>query len=232
MRSLSALPAALSACLLLSAAPVAPAFAASPTAPITITADDVSDDGVYGDVVHEVDASADPVEADYSDVEPLDERPFYIALRGAYTVAADDARRGDNVSGSGALGLDLESTFNVPLTRFEAEVGFLSASGRESGATLALFSLYRDVAEFFSLKPYVGAGVGFVVSSQSKSRGQNTEQTGFAWHLTGGVSLEWSDDALIDVGYRYLEVGDGARGIGDGTSGARHDVFAGVRFKL
>ncbi|MEO0619299.1 MAG: hypothetical protein AAFZ01_08450 [Pseudomonadota bacterium] len=230
MRSLTALPAALSACLLLTAAP--PAGAASSSGPIPITADDTRNSAIYAAPADDLNVAVEPVDVDYSDVEPLDDRPFYVALRGAYTVAADDTGDVGHVAGSGVFGLDLESTFDIPLTRFEAEVGFLSARGRKSGATLALFSLYRDLAEVFSLKPYVGVGVGFVVDSGGGGQGQNTEQTGFTWHLTGGLSLDWSDDTVIDVGYRYLDVDDGARGIGDGTSRGRHDIFTGVRFKL
>ena len=70
-----------------------------------------------------------------------------------------------------------------------------------------------------SVKPYVGVGVGYVnnrnetelleVVGGSETRIDDTQTTnGFAWSLGAGFTRPFSENWLLDVSYRYMDLGD------------------------
>lgn len=98
-------------------------------------------------------------------------------------------------------------------------------------ATTLLLNGYLDLGSWYRMTPYVGAGVGMANMNISdyqstvlppfgtvKSHGQ----TNFAWAGMAGVSYALSQNVLVDVGYRYLSLGDAT------TS---NDVFGNMRLR-
>ena len=98
--------------------------------------------------------------------------------------------------------------------------GTVVASGDTTakiGATTLLFNGYADLGTWGLLTPYVGAGIGaaYVTVSDYASTGAppfsgNTSNSKINLSYAGmvGVALNISSNLKIDVGYRYLNLGD------------------------
>lgn len=102
-------------------------------------------------------------------------------------------------------------------------------SGQYSSA-VGLFNLYGDLGTWNKITPYVGAGAGVAYNRMSgftdssigaftvNGTTTTTPTSGvlgdkaklrFAWALMAGASYDLSDNAKLDIGYRYLNLGSG-----------------------
>lgn len=78
-------------------------------------------------------------------------------------------------------------------------------------------NFYYDLGEYYGFVPYVGAGVGvafhdldgvyftenpFLTNTIAGNRDYD-----FAWSVMAGFAYQMSDRAVIDVGYRYIDMG-------------------------
>lgn len=83
----------------------------------------------------------------------------------------------------------------------------------------AMANLYYDMGKFRNIVPYVGVGLGvahhymddvsFALNAGSPVNNlQGGEQTNFAWSLMAGAAYQISERAILDVGYRYIDMGD------------------------
>ena len=189
---------------------------------------------------------------------------WYLALRGGASFATDtsfDALGTTVDSGydigpfvAGAVGYHFQNTG----LRAEAEIGYLTnaiehhdiagtgtftddASG-DSSAFFGLASIYYDLPLDSRIKPFVGAGIGLADVSFS---GLGTtpggtllddSDTAFAWHLTGGIGYDISENVALEVGYRYLAFDGVDVTASDGTPSSidtsDHIVFAGLRYRF
>ena len=93
--------------------------------------------------------------------------------------------------------------------------------------TLGLVNAYVDLGKYWRITPYLGAGVG-VTRNQIGTTFQNVYATGvgstlvsangltgdsktqLAWALMAGAGIAIDDHATLDLGYRYLNLGDAA----------------------
>lgn len=85
----------------------------------------------------------------------------------------------------------------------------------DSVTTLA--NLYLDLGTWYGITPYVGAGAG-VAWNRTLDYFSNTpllpgiadrkETWEFAWAAMGGLSFNLSQNLLMDMSYRYLNMGD------------------------
>jgi opacity protein-like surface antigen len=113
----------------------------------------------------------------------------------------------------------------------------------------ALANVYADLAHMNGFTPYIGAGAGvsYLVTSDVGSDSSTTKYAGdgkmnFAWALMAGVSYAMTDQISLDLGYRYLNLGDAQSGlIDDGVGNTTrikyenidaHEVRLGVRYTL
>lgn len=80
-----------------------------------------------------------------------------------------------------------------------------------------MFNMYYDMQRMGHIQPYIGAGIGLARVSHddvSLTDGVNTltfagnEQWNVAWQLMAGVGIPLSDRAVLDLGYRYINLGD------------------------
>ena len=81
---------------------------------------------------------------------------------------------------------------------------------------------YVDLGTWWSLTPYVGAGVGVAnvrfssITDQGQTGGfgftQPKSQTNFAWALMTGVAFNVTPSTKIELGYRYLNMGNVSSG--------------------
>ena len=187
----------------------------------------------------EEEAPVEDIVYDYGDAEYVPPSPVYYAVRGAAT--ASDSDIGANLSA--VAGVDLEQMYNIPLMRFEIElnylhqpVSFAGVSGVDASGFTGFVSLYRDLAEFYSLRPYVGAGVGVGHIEYDGAPALEDESQGVAWHVTTGISMDWNERMVVDLGYRYTGIEGLDVSVANGPDQSvrldHHAVFAGLRFRL
>lgn len=105
------------------------------------------------------------------------------------------------------------------------------------GATVALASGYWDMVTLAGFTPYLGAGLGFAISSLEVPAplmtGGNDWQ--FAWMAGAGVSYAVGGAFSIDLGYRYVSLGaPGFTGLDRVAFDdlAAHQIRIGLRFGL
>lgn len=114
----------------------------------------------------------------------------------------------------------------APPTNFSANVlrgnrVFVDDAHAKVSSVTSMFNLYFDLGTWAGLTPYVGAGVGATQLDVSSYHSVHAPATGrvdenlkwnFAWAAMAGVSYSLTDYFLIDVGYRYLDMGDARTG--------------------
>jgi opacity protein-like surface antigen len=130
---------------------------------------------------------------------------------------------------------DLKGTLAAPLG------GSLSSSVK---TYTLMFNGYYDLGSYRGFVPYVGAGVGLAhnaMGSVSFSALPNTilgeDRWSLAWSLMTGVGYQITDRVVLDVGYRYLDMGKAQSSTCDnlafcGNPHVRIDDLAAHEFKV
>jgi len=80
-----------------------------------------------------------------------------------------------------------------------------------------MFNLYHDCDFFDFVSMYAGAGVGLAFNETDALQGTSSEfadstVTSTAWSVSAGVTKDIFTDYTIDVGYRYINLGDANTG--------------------
>lgn len=120
---------------------------------------------------------------------------------------------------------------------------------------LGLVNAYIDIGTWRGITPYVGGGIGIDslsvqglkdvnVPQNGVAYGADNTETNFAWALYAGMSFDVTPQFVVDLGYRYVDLGDAKSGtvttyngsssgpgleINDVTS---HDLMLNVRWRL
>src|SRR5215813_14957364 len=122
---------------------------------------------------------------------------------------------------------------------------------------VALVNAYIDLGTWWSITPFIGAGVGAAFNTIEHFRDTNViaggggwadtgTQTSLAWALHAGASYRASSNFAVELSYRYLNVGNARSGIlqnldptvGNPTAPVTfhniqsHDLMLGVRWLL
>lgn len=135
---------------------------------------------------------------------------------------------------------------------------FNNYTGKKS-EWLLMANAYADLGEFHGIVPYVGAGVGASRVTIHSFRDAGIDEFGaptlayadaaskwnFAWALHAGVGFKATDRMTIDLGYSFMNLGDGKTGdiiAYDGTNMidnpmhfrniTSHDFKLGMRYSL
>lgn len=115
-----------------------------------------------------------------------------------------------------------------------------------------MVNLYKDLGKYGRVTPYLGAGVGVAMHKVDETyftgnyylpnRIEGNENFSFAWSLMAGVGYQLTDRATLDVGYRYIDMGDAESGRVDDAGFvnpkvdiddlAAHEIKVGLRFSL
>ena len=131
---------------------------------------------------------------------------------------------------SGWFRSDLTVDFTPPANYSGQIVTSGDVTARVTATTL-LLNGYLDLGSWYHITPYVGAGAGIVNLNISDYQSTAAPpfgtvrahgQTNFAWAGMAGVAYALSQNVLVDVGYRYLSLGDAT------TS---NDVFGNMRLR-
>ena len=83
-------------------------------------------------------------------------------------------------------------------------------------ASTLMFNVYYDLPAMHAFTPYVGAGIGMAFvglegttfTNGAVVRVPDSDQTNFAWSLMAGVATDIGRGMKLDIGYRYLDMGD------------------------
>lgn len=137
-------------------------------------------------------------------------------------------------------------------------VGFTAGTNEYTAdieSWVGLANAYIDIFTWRGITPFVGAGIGFATVSVNGLKDVNVPQNGvaygddntdtnFAWAIHAGLAYEVTSAVTLELGYRYLNLGDISSG--DVTaydnsstySGIQmddlhsHDLMIGMRWKL
>jgi opacity protein-like surface antigen len=108
-------------------------------------------------------------------------------------------------------------------------------------AVSALFNGYFDLGTWYRLTPYIGAGAGaaYVRASDYASAvapfsSDSHQQWNFAWAAMAGLAYPLAPNLRLDVGYRYINIGDVKTDADVMTfkNVAAHEVRAGLRWSF
>jgi opacity protein-like surface antigen len=85
-----------------------------------------------------------------------------------------------------------------------------------------MFNGYYDLGKWDRVVPYVGAGVGFAYNKMDEvyftgnpalvNRIEGDDKWSLAWSLMAGIGWQISERAMLDFGYRYLDMGKATSG--------------------
>jgi opacity protein-like surface antigen len=146
----------------------------------------------------------------------------------------------------------------VAADRYPGGAGFTAGTNEYTAdvkSWLGLANAYIDMGNWCGFTPYIGAGIGFASLSVEGMKDINVPQLGaafgsdhtstnFAWAIHAGVSYDVTPQTVIDLAYRYTDLGSAQSGavythqgafahsgveINDVTS---NDLLFGVRYKL
>lgn len=140
--------------------------------------------------------------------------------------------------GAGIKGSWLRTDVTVDYASALNYQGSISRDGDTTAkiqATTALFNGYLDLGTWYHMTPYIGAGAGVAyahvydyVSTRAPpfsgplSGDTAKNQWNFAWAAMAGVGIPLSRNLTVDVGYRYLNIGD---------LSTASDAFGAMKFK-
>jgi opacity protein-like surface antigen len=159
---------------------------------------------------------------------------------------------GEYRGGATFHGLDSYTGANVPPPGHSFGTNEYTATKSE---WLGLANAYVDIFTWRGITPYVGAGIGVASVSIDDFKDVNVpndgvafanshSETNFAWAVHAGLSYEVTPSMVVDLAYRYVDLGDGKSGTISAYDGSNtfpplefkditsHDVMLGVRWKL
>jgi opacity protein-like surface antigen len=113
-----------------------------------------------------------------------------------------------------------------------------------------MLNVYKDLGNYNRFVPYIGAGIGLAIHDVDEvyftgnpnlvNRIEGDRDVSFAWSLMAGVGYQISDRAILDVGYRYIDMGSAQSGRVDSAGFvnpavriddiAAHEVKVGLRY--
>ena len=126
-------------------------------------------------------------------------------------------------------------------TRYSGSIFAANDTTAKVSGVTGLLNGYFDLGTWYRLTPYVGGGAGAGHISLSDLNGpvsgSDSSQLKFVWAGMAGVGWTISPNTVLDVGYRYLNLGD-LRTANDGAGGitlkdvASHEIRVGLRWSF
>ena len=151
--------------------------------------------------------------------------------------------------GEMVLGVRQEKKFHGHYTDFTPPIPVDPLLQTHIKSYTMMFNGFYDFGNRGGFVPYVGAGMGWayhrmgdVTSDMCNGCVQfGEDKLSFAWSLMAGVGYQLTERAILDVGYRYIDMGLARSGHGDNTFGAwnprlevddmrAHEFKVGIRY--
>lgn len=146
---------------------------------------------------------------------------------------------------TGWLRTDVTIDYATPM-KYQGTVATPGDTTAKIQPTTGLFNGYLDLGTWYHVSPYIGAGVGAsytrvsgYASSGAPPFSGDVDKTQWklSWAGMAGIAYAISHNLMIDVGYRYLNIGDvstGSDAFGAMTfkNVAAHEARVGVRWSF
>lgn len=146
----------------------------------------------------------------------------YVAAKAKYVLARDEVKVTGTFEGNAKLkdevmggSIAVGTTYKVMDGDFRFEVEYTkNGDAKESDAKVKtqglLFNVYYDfnLDTTLPIKPYVGAGLGWGHAEFEGNGNRNIDDDGASVQVGCGINYKISDNATIDLGYRYISYGD------------------------
>jgi opacity protein-like surface antigen len=142
------------------------------------------------------------------------------------------------------LRTDVTIDFMTPV-KYQGTVAATGDTTAKIQAATALFNGYIDLGNWHHIKPYIGAGAGaayarvsdFASTAGLPFSGASSNQWNFAYAAMAGVAFPILPNAMVDIGYRYLNIGDvkiSSDAVGAMTfkNVAAHELRVGLRWSF
>ena len=124
----------------------------------------------------------------------------------------------DSFNFGGGIGYNLMRGFRIDFTldyRADTDLFAQLDSGTvptnqftgEMSSLVGLANVYYDLDMGHRITPYIGVGIGFAALSMDGDDSDDSDAT-FAWAIMAGVDIDLRANWKLDVGYRYLNMGD------------------------
>ncbi|MEO5338244.1 MAG: porin family protein [Magnetospirillum sp. WYHS-4] len=181
---------------------------------------------------------------------------------GRGTQAESDS--GDSFAGQVGIGYRFSPEFRSDITlglhNQTVEYGSPGGGSTVKGETdirslVTMLNAYYDIGTFDGLTPYLGAGIGWAhhwsedinhTSTAGRSGSEKGDDSNtFAWGVGGGVAYALSPEWVVDLSYRFTDLGkpDVAKGWTDSAGTAygattlgdhlrSHDIMIGLRYQF
>jgi opacity protein-like surface antigen len=168
-------------------------------------------------------------------------------------VAISDPGVGSAFAMGGGVGLkrgwmrfDVTADYAFPAP-LRGNVPGVAVFGGSIDSVVVLANVYADLGTWHAFTPYVGAGLGAATVRTSGVANTfpqptdgitNGQQWNVAWALMAGIGYNVTPSVLVDLGYRYVHLGDAPSGVDQfGTMLAPHGLSAnevrlGVRYTM
>jgi opacity protein-like surface antigen len=163
-----------------------------------------------------------------------------------------DSGLGSGMTGSLGVGIKsswLRTDFTIDYAspvNYQGTVATAGDTAAKIQATTALFNGYLDLGTWHRVSPYIGAGAGVAyarvfdfasTAAPPFSGDASNNQWKFAWAGMAGIAVAITHNLMMDVGYRYLNIGDlktGSDAFGAVTfeNVAAHEVRVGLRWSF
>ncbi len=143
------------------------------------------------------------------------------------------------------LRTDVTIDYAAPV-KYQGTVAAAGDTTAKIQAATALINGYIDLGTWHRISPYIGAGAGVAyarvydfasTAAPPFSGDASKNQWNFAWAGMAGIALAISPRFMMDVGYRYLNIGDvktssDAFGAMTFKNVAAHELRVGLRWSL
>lgn len=161
---------------------------------------------------------------------------FYLRLDSGASFSRPAAQEvGNDVGTAGIVGLGVGYRF-TPYLRGDVTLSYRDGYAIDSSKVMegltyhstgrvdsvaGLASLYVEPYRFGVVRPYLGGGVGFarnrvgdvsVTVLDYNGTLEGGANTSFAWQGAVGVGVDLTPNLALDVGYRYVDLGEGVTG--------------------
>jgi opacity protein-like surface antigen len=140
---------------------------------------------------------------------------------------------------------DLTFDYAFPVTYRGDTPGFAPDFSAKIQSVTGLANFYVDMGTWSGMTPYIGAGLGGAyvrttgfVSASAPAVEVSGDRWNFAWAAMAGIAYCFTQNFMVDVGYRYLDQGQATTGLtalGDQLTVKNltsHEIRAGVRWSL
>ena len=144
------------------------------------------------------------------------------------TEAKRDGVKKDDLAFPFAIALGLR----IRHFRVEAEYTFSTAAkmdGYEQETNVMSAQVYYDVPFKSPIRPFLNAGLGRHNTRIEEKNVPKEERHGMAWNVGGGITWNVTNAVNVDLGYRYLDVGDFKTRSGT-VKTSHHWVYIGWRY--